>query len=124
MESESDQDFFDSFIKLYHAIPSQFKPPPGSSQLQYVESFSSEFNLWLSERKSTSLDDIMNDAIEVEINLTSAREKRRQEGEIRKDKDPTQPSSSNSQGARMDMIMETMENLMERPTMDHCPPPI
>ena len=66
----------------------------------------------------------MNDAIEVEINLTTAREKMREEGEIRKDKEPTQPFSSNSQEARMDMMMETMEKVMERLTMDHNPPPI
>ena len=66
---------------------------------------------------------MMNDAIEVEINLTAAREKRIKEVERRKEKDPTQPSSSNSQEARMDMMMKIMETLMERLTMDSRPPP-
>ena len=65
----------------------------------------------------------MNDAIEVEINLAAAREKRREEGERRKEKYPTQPSSSNSQEARMDMMMKIMEKMMERLTMENIPPP-
>jgi len=32
-ESESIQEFSDRFMKIYSAIPAQFKPPPGSAQL-------------------------------------------------------------------------------------------
>ena len=67
-------------MKVYHAIPSEFEPPLGSSQLQYAKEFDSEFTLWLSERILASMDDMMNDSIEVEINLIAAREKRREEG--------------------------------------------
>ena len=117
-------------MKKYNAIPAHFKPPSGFSQLQYVESFDSEFTLWLSERKSASLADIMNDAIEVEVNLTAYRIKkrdegewRRDEGERRKDKELEQPSTSNSQEARIDERMKTMEKLMERLTVDKEPLP-
>ena len=72
-ESEYIQDFSDEFMKVYNSIPSQFKPPIGSSQLHYVESFDSEFTLWLSERRSASLEAMMKDAIEVEVNLVAAR---------------------------------------------------
>ena len=68
-------------MKVYSAIPTQFKPPLGSAQLQYAEAFENEFTLLLCERKSTSLDDMMNEAIEVEVNLTSARRKKIEEGE-------------------------------------------
>ena len=73
-ESESSQDFYDRFVKVDNAIPSQFKPPIGFAQLQYAKAFDSEFTLWLSERKTTSLADMMNDSIEIEINLIAARE--------------------------------------------------
>ena len=76
-------------MKLYNAIPTHFKPPFGSTQLQYAEYFDSECTLWLSERRSASLTNIMKDFIEVEINLTVAKEKRREEGERRKDTEPT-----------------------------------
>ena len=52
-------------MKVYNSIPSQFNPPPDSSQLQYVEAFDSDFTLLLSERISASLANMMNDVIEV-----------------------------------------------------------
>ena len=72
-------------MKTYNSIPTQFKPPPGSAQLQYVEAFDSEFTLLLSERRSTSLTDTIKDSIEVEVNLTSARMKKRDEGGWRRE---------------------------------------
>ena len=65
---------------VYNDIPSQFKPPSSAAQPQYAEDFDSEFTLWISERKSASLIDMINDGIEVEINLTSTKEKMREEG--------------------------------------------
>ena len=100
-------------MRVYNSIP-----PPISSQIQYAKSFYNKFTLWLSERISASLVDMMNDAIEVEINLSVAKEKRREEGERREDKEHEKTSSSNSQEARVDMMMKIMENLMERLTMD------
>ena len=69
-------------MEVYNAIPSQFKPPPRAAQLQYAEYFYNECTLWLSERRSASLTNIMKDSIEVEINLTAAKEKREIEGKI------------------------------------------
>ena len=87
--------FMIRFMKVYNAIPTHFKPPLGFSQLQYAEYFDSGFTLWLSERKSTSLADMMNDAIEIEVNLIAAREKGRGEGRGR-NKYHTHPSPSNT----------------------------
>ena len=84
----------------------------------------------LSEIRSTSLADMMKDAIEVEVNLSTARKKkrdegdeRREEGDRRKDKETKQPSSYNSQEVRMDMMIKAMENLMEILSMDNKSPP-
>ena len=73
---------------------------------------------------------MMNDAIEVKVDMTASKRKkrdegewRREEGERRKDKEFEQPSSSNPQEARMDMMMKTMEKFMERLTMDTTPLP-
>ena len=51
-------------MKTYNAIPTQFKPPPSSAQLHYDEAFDSEFTLWLSERISTSLEDMLKYSID------------------------------------------------------------
>ena len=72
-------------MKVYNSIPSQYKPPIGSAQLYYVEAFDSEFTLWLSERRSTSLADMMEDNIEAEVNLNAARKKKRDEVEWRRE---------------------------------------
>ena len=84
-ESEYVQEFSDRFIKVYNSIPTQFKTPIGSSQLQYIESFDGQFSLWLSERRSASSTAMMKDAVEVEVNLISARKKKREDGEWRRE---------------------------------------
>ena len=68
--------------------------------------------------------DKMNDSIEVEISLTATREKRREEEEKGKDKDPIKPFPSTSQEVGINKMMEAIERLMERLTMDHSSPPI
>ena len=84
----------------------------------------------MSERRTTSLADMMKYAIKVEVNLTVSRKKkrdegewRREEGDRRKEKEPEQHSSSNSQDSRMDMMMKTMEKLMEIFSIDNRPAP-
>ena len=73
---------------------------------------------------------MMKDAIEVEVNLifTGKKKKdegegRREEGERRNDKKLEQPSTSSSQGARIDTMLSTIEMIMERLFVDGMPPP-
>jgi hypothetical protein len=66
------QEFSSRFMKVYNSIPTEVKPPPKVSQLRYVDSFESDFDFLLRERISTSLDDMMSDAIEVEVNLMAS----------------------------------------------------
>lgn len=66
---ESMQDFSSKFMRTYDSIPAHVKPPPGVAQLHYAYTFDSNFALTLRERRSSSLVDMMNDAIEVEVNL-------------------------------------------------------
>lgn len=71
----------------------------------------------------------MNEAVEVEVNLTSARRKKIEEGEWRREentrkreKESEQPSTSNSQEARDSMLVKTLEKIMERLAVDGRPP--
>ena len=68
--NESVQDFSSRFKKTYNTIPADVKPPLGASKLHYADAFSSEFTLLLRERRSISLEDMMDDATEVEVNLS------------------------------------------------------
>ena len=69
---ESVHDFSSRFMRSYDSIPSHVKPPPGVAQLHYANSFNNNFSLTLRERRSTSLVDMMNGAIEVKVNLKAS----------------------------------------------------
>jgi hypothetical protein len=66
------QDFLTRFMKVYNSIPTEVKPPPRATQLQYTDSFNSYFTLHLREIRSNTLEAMMNDAIEVEVNLMAS----------------------------------------------------
>ena len=74
--NESVHDFSSRFKKTYNAIPADVKPPPGAAKLHYADAFSSEFTLFLRERRSVTLDDMIEDATEVEVNLTTSNKNR------------------------------------------------
>ena len=74
------------FMKVCDAIPAEVKPPVGAAQLHYADSFDSDLSLLLRERRSMSLNDMMNDEIEVEVNLM-AYGKIKQKIETRKHKE-------------------------------------
>jgi hypothetical protein len=81
-------------MRVYNAIPAELKPPLGAAQLHYVDSFDSDFSLLLRERRYTTLDDMMNDAIEVEENfMASGKIKYNPETDMKKFREG-QPSTS------------------------------
>jgi hypothetical protein len=119
---ETVQEFSTRFIKVYNSIPTEVKPPPRVAQLRYVDSFESDFALLLRERRSTSLDDMMSDAIEVEVNLmASGKIKYNSDRDMNKVQDKAQPSTSQSSEERFELMMKTMEKLMERMSLDNKP---
>ena len=66
------QDFSTRFTRIYDSIPAHVKPPLGAAKLHYVDAFSSEFTLLLRERRYVSLTYMMDDAIEVEVNMSAS----------------------------------------------------
>jgi len=119
--NETIPDFSARFLKIYESIPTNFKPPPGASQLHYSEAFEGEFVLALRERRSPTLVDMMTVAIEVEVNVMATRKSKQDEKKV-KEKD--QPSSSSSPSdLKFDIMMKTMENMMEKFFVDNKPPP-
>jgi hypothetical protein len=103
---ETMQDFSTRFLKIYNAIPDHVKPPTGAAQLQYVEAFDGDFSYSLRERRSTSLTDMMNGAIEVEVNIMASGKMKNTDVDKRKNKEEmSSPSSSDS---KFDSIMRTM----------------
>jgi hypothetical protein len=66
--NETVQEFSTRFMNVYNSIPTEVKPRLGVSQLRYVDSFDNHFSLLLREIRSNTLDDMMSDEIELEVN--------------------------------------------------------
>ena len=115
--AETIQDFSARFLKIYNAIPDHVKPPTGAAQLQFAEAFDGDFAYSLRERRSTSLTDMMNDAIEVEVNMMASGKMKNKDINKRKNKEEiSSPSSSDS---KFDSIMRTMEKLVDRLSLEN-----
>ena len=113
------QDFSYRFNKTYDAIPTDVKPPLGAAKMHYVDAFSSEFTLLLRERRSGSLEDMMDDATKVEVNLsTSNKNKQRHETKRVKNEEPQASTSSSNSNAKLDTMMKAMERLMVKLSSD------
>ena len=112
------QDFFARFMRTYESILANVKPPLGAAKLHYADAFDNEFALLLRERRYTSLENMMQDAIEVEVNL-SASNKTKQRGDNRMVKEKAQASTSQSStDAKMYLMMKAMERIIDRLSMD------
>ena len=74
-------------MKVYNAIPFEFKPPPGMTQLWYAKPFDIKFTLWLRKRRSISLEDMLKNSIEVEMKLSATKDKGREEIERRRNEE-------------------------------------
>lgn len=97
------------FNMIYNSLTIQCKSPEGMAKLHYAEAFDDEFALFPRERRSATLADMMNDAIEVEINMISSK-RGKYKYETRKVKDESQSSSD----LKFDSIMKVMEKLVDK----------
>ena len=108
------QDFSPKFRKTYDAIPTDVKPPPGAAKLHYADSFSNDFTLLLRERRFVSLEDMMDDATEVEVNLsTSNKNKQKHETKRVKEEEPQASTSSSNSDAKIDSLVEVVKALFK-----------
>ena len=78
--------------------------------MRYVEAFDYDFSILLRERESPSLAEMKHDAVKVEVNLIAAKKSKMGKTKL---KEEEKPSSSTSQD-KLDSMMKTMENLMDR----------
>ena len=69
MKDETISNFSRRFASLYYKLPKEVQPPETAAMLHYVTTFQSDLSFLLMERKSTSLQQMFNNAQEVEDNL-------------------------------------------------------
>jgi hypothetical protein len=101
---ETVHQFSARFNKVYHAIPTDIRPPPGSSHLHYPDAFDPEMTFQLRERNTTSLEEMQRIAVDVETNLLIKRSQL-------KDKEMEQLKSSE---AKLQILASAMEKLMQK----------
>jgi hypothetical protein len=119
---ETVQEFSAHFLKVYNSIPTEVKSPPSVAQLRYIDSFDNDFSLLLRERRLENLDSTMSNVVEVEVNMMASRKIKSKfnRGDKRNQGD-AQPSTSRSSDDRFNMMMKTIEKLMERISMGNRP---
>jgi hypothetical protein len=116
------QEFSARFMKVYNSIPVEVQPPPRACAIAIFDSFDNDFSLLLRERRSTNLDVIMSNAIEVEVNMmASGKIKQRFNRGDKKPQGDAQPSTSRSTYDKFDLMMRTMEKLMEKMSVGNRP---
>ena len=112
------QDLFARVMRTYESIPTDVKPPLGATKLHYEDVFYNDFTLSFRERRSATLADMMEDAIEVEFNFLASN-KTKQKGENRRVKEEAQASTSQSSAdIKMDFMMKAMERIIDRLSVD------
>lgn len=107
---ETIQNFSKMFNKVFNSIPSRLKPPEALAQMRYTEAFDSDFSLLLRERESTTLVDMQNDAINVEVNMVATKKSKMGKAKLKEEEKP----SSSTPEDKLDSMMKTMEKLMDR----------
>jgi hypothetical protein len=72
---ETVHQFSARFNKVYHAMPADIRPPPGSTHLHYPDAFDPEMAFQLRERNTATLEEMQKIAVDVEANLLNKRSK-------------------------------------------------
>lgn len=84
------------------------------AKLHYAEGFDDDFSLLLRERRSTTLENMMNDDIEVDVNLMFSK-KGKYRFETKKVKEEAQPSTLQPTiDSKFDSMFKVIEKMMER----------
>ena len=113
---ESVHEFSSRFMWVYNSIPIDIKPSPREDKLHYADAFDNKFALLLRERKSNTLPAMFTDALEVEANMMACGKiKLRVDIDRRKGREEVHPtnSTSSSSDIKFEMMLKTMEKLMD-----------
>ena len=115
---EAVKNFSDNFNKIYNSLHAHCKPQAEMAKLHYAEGFEDDFALLLRERISSTLEDMMKDAIEIDVNMMASR-KGKYKTKVRKVKEEKKPSTpQNSNDGKFYSMMEVREKLVEKLIVD------
>jgi len=92
-------------------MPANIRPPPNSTLLHYLEAFDSAMEFQLRERNLAALEEMQNNAVDVEANLLIRREKLKEE-----EMKSIDPEESKSLEVKLDILVSAAEEMMENIT--------
>lgn len=110
------------FNSIYNSLPADCKPPEGMAKLHFAEAFDDEFSLFLRERRSQTLAQIMSDDVEVEINMMSSKRGRYKVDPREQQKPKEEPQASTLVDPKFDSLMKVMEKLVYKLSIREKPP--
>lgn len=105
------QEFIVRFNKIYNSISVKIKPPPGLALLHYPGCFDAELAYQLRETNATTLEQMQNNAIGVEANLSAKKAKMKVERRV-----GFKEESSSSPDFKFDVMLKTMGKLVDKLT--------
>ena len=106
-------------MRVYNSIPKDIKPSTVAAKLHYVGSFDNEFAFSLRERKSTTLAAMFTDDLEVETNMMASGKMKHRDIDRRKKEENMPSTSSSATDIKFEMMLKTMEKLMDILTMEN-----
>ena len=108
-------------MRVYNSIPADIKPLVGATKLHYADAFDSDFALLLGERKFASMPAMFKDVLEAEANLMAygKMENRVVEDRRKQKKQPYTSGPSSASDLKFEMMMKTMEILMDKLALDN-----
>ena len=119
---ESIKNFSFRFNSIYNSLPANCKPLAGMAKLHFAEAFDDEFSLFLRERRSATLAQMMSDAVEVEINTISSKRGRYKVDTRDQRKLKEEPQASTSVDPKFDSLMKVTEKLVDKLSIRENPP--
>ena len=84
--------------------------------MDYSRAFEGEMVTILRERKTLDLSAMMKNAVEVEANVLAGKKNKQ---ETRRGKEENQPSTSTSTDAKFDMVLERMNIMLDRLSLEN-----
>ena len=81
LPDETVQQFSDRFNQIYHSMPLNIRPPPDLALLHYPRAFDSEIEFRLRERSPSTMKQMQDMVVDVEVNLKIIDEMRKAEEE-------------------------------------------
>ena len=116
------------FNTIYNSLPTYYKSLEGMAKLHFAEAFVDEFAMFLRERRSPTLAQMMPNVVEIEINMMSSKRGRYKVDTREQRKPKEEPQASTSANPKFDSLMKVMEKLVDmlsisenKPSRDNLP---